>query len=167
MSKAVRPARKSGLFLDSAHCAHASVSGPAPKGFIHGIVDGERVLVAQVEPETEKGIEIRIRVALASAGVMVMKHHVDNSGQKPCDLCGHRSKNRGARTGLGIGVSDLICVVPPFGRFLGIEVKKPGQKPRDEQKRWLAVIRRHGGVTGVATTVEEAMALVAEARRMS
>lgn len=120
--------------------------------FLDGIVDGERVLVWKPKPELEKGIEIRIRVALNAEGVMVMKHHVDN---------------RAARTGLGLGVADLICIVPPFGRFLAIEVKRPGYSPsdvREVQKRWLPLVRRHGGVAGIATSVEEALALLEEAR---
>jgi hypothetical protein len=122
-------------------------------GLIDGIVDGERVVIATPN-EREKGIEIRIRVALAAAGVLVWKHHVDN---------------RSGRTGIAIGASDLICVVPPFGRFLGIEVKRPGYSPsrvRTAQTRWLAVVARFGGVSGIATSVEEAMALVELARRI-
>jgi hypothetical protein len=112
------------------------------------------VLVHKPKPEREKAIEIRIRVALAAAGVLVMKHNIDR--RSPFG------------TGLGIGVSDLICVVPPDGRFLGIEVKRPGFSPsdvRDEQRRWLEIVLRHGGVTGIATSEAEAMALVEEARR--
>lgn len=105
--------------------------------------------------QLEKGIEIRIRVELAAAGVLVMKHNIDR-----------RSPFGG---GLGLGVSDLICVVPPYGRFLGIEVKRPTTRTHTskKQKAWLAVVRRFGGVTGVATSVEEAMALVAEARGLA
>lgn len=136
---------------------------------IPGVIAGERVLIHKpAKPPLEKAIEIRIRVALATAGVMVMKHHVDNRGQKPCAKCGFKDPARGARTGLGLGVSDLICVVPPFGRFLGIEVKRPGYTAsdvRDDQRRWLDVVKRFGGITGIATSEEEAMALVEEARR--
>lgn len=136
---------------------------------VDGVIGGERVLIHKPpKVPLERAIEIRIRVALAAAGVMVMKHHVDNRGQKPCPKCGHRDMERGARTGLGLGVADLICVVPPHGRFLGIEVKRPGFSPsavRVEQRRWLGVIARHGGITGIATSEEEAMALVEVARR--
>lgn len=136
---------------------------------VPGIVNGERAhLACKHERPLEKEVEIRIRVALATAGVLVMKHHVDNRGQKPCRKCGHKDPERGARTGLGLGVSDLICVVPPSGRFLGIEVKRPGYVPsevRPEQTRWLNVVQRFGGVTGIAASVEEAMALVDEARK--
>lgn len=130
------------------------------KGFLDGVVDGERVLIATPRPELEKGIEIRIRVALAAAGVMVMKHHVDNR---------KRQGAKQARTGLGLGVSDLVCVVPPYGRFLGIEIKRPGYSPSDvrpAQKKWLAVVRRFNGVTGIATSVEEALELVELARKL-
>jgi hypothetical protein len=143
-------------------------AGDAAHDLIPGIVKGERVLIHKPRPMLEKGIEIRIRVALSTAGVLVMKHHVDNRGQKPCVKCGHKDPQRGARTGLGLGVSDLICVVPPHGRFLGIEVKRPGYSPsdvREDQKRWLNVVRRFGGITGIATSEEEALALVELARR--
>lgn len=162
-----------GLFLT--HKTERMTSGEksqrheqAVEDLIPGVINGERVLVHKPRPMLEKGIEIRIRVALSTAGVLVMKHHVDNRGQKPCAKCGFKDPQRGARTGLGLGVSDLICVVPPHGRFLGIEVKRPGYSPsdvREDQKRWLNVVRRFGGVTGIATSEEEAMALVELARR--
>jgi hypothetical protein len=125
------------------------------KGLVDAVVNGERVLLVEpraTEPR-EKAIEIQIRVALSAAGVLVWKHHVDN---------------RATQTGLGLGTADLICCVPPFGRLLGIEVKRPSTRTRTSaaQKAWLAVVRRFNGVAGVATSVEEAMALVDEARRL-
>lgn len=140
----------------------------ASGGLVDAVIGGERVLLATDPAPREKGVEISIRVALSAAGVLVMKHHVDNRGQKPCPKCGHKDPQRGARTGLGIGVSDLICVVPPYGRFVGIEVKRPGYTAsdvRDEQKRWLSVVRRFGGITGIASSVEEAMAIIELARK--
>lgn len=126
-----------------------------------GIVNGERVLIAKPPKESEKGVEIRTRVALVAVGVLVMKHTVE-----ACHKCRQRPS---ARTGLGTGTSDLICVVPPYGRFLGIEMKAPGYSPSDvspDQHCWLAVIRRFGGITGVASSPEEALALVELARRI-
>lgn len=124
----------------------------AESGLVDGIIDGERVKIAKPRKPREKSVEIRIRVALAAAGVLVMKHHVD-----------HRAA---FGRGLGLGVADLICVVPPLGRFLAIEVKRPSTRSRtsDEQKRWLATVLRFAGISGVATSVEEAMQLVALAR---
>ncbi len=167
MKKPVSGRSDAALFLGHAHCTDVPVSPRRRNGkshaktsrstkrsqFIDGIVGGERVLIAKPSVEREKGIEIRIRVALAAAGVMVMKHHVDNRGHK--------------RTGLGLGVADLICIVPPMGRFVAIEVKRPGYTPSDvrpDQRRWLAIVERFGAISGIATTVEEALAIVERAR---
>ena len=124
-----------------------------PKGFVDCVIGGERVLVYQPKAPREKSVEIAIRVALCADGVWCQKHHVDNRGK--------------ARTGLGIGVSDLICIVPPKGILVCIEVKRPGYSPSDVsevQRRWLGMVRRFGAVAGIASSVEEARALIAEAR---
>ncbi len=107
----------------------------------------------KVKPELELPIKLRIREALASQGCMAMIHNVDN---------------RQLATGLGRGVSDIICIVPPLGRFLGVEVKRPKYSPSDvsdEQRAWLGAVRKFGGVSGIATCVEEAIALMTEARQ--
>ena len=103
----------------------------------------------------ESSIKAAIRAAVVADGCLCWIHNVDN---------------RAMFTGLGLGTSDLICVVPPLGRFLGIEVKRPGYSPsrvNDNQRAWLAVVRQFGGVSGIATSVEEALALVREARQGS
>jgi VRR-NUC domain len=113
------------------------------------------VAKAKAKPELEQPIKKRIRDAVINAGCLVWIHDVDY---------------RLGKTGLGRGTSDLICIVPPLGRFLGIEVKRPGYSPsdvRDDQRKWLAVVRRFGGVSGIATCEAEALALVAEARQQS
>ncbi len=101
--------------------------------------------------ELESTIKKRIRAALCEAGVLCWIHNVDN---------------RNLATGLGLGTADIICVVPPHGRFLGIETKRPrGSKISANQKAWLGVVRQFGGISGIATNVTEALALVAEARQ--
>ena len=79
-------------------------------------------------------------------------------------------RSRNLRTGLDAkGVSDLICIVPPFGVFLAIEVKRPKYSPSDvtpDQRAYLAAVRHFGGVSGIATCEDEALALVAEARQL-
>lgn len=107
----------------------------------------------KVKRELELPIKRRIREAVAAAGCMAKIHDVDN---------------RQLKTGLGRGVSDIICIVPPHGRFLGIEVKRPKYSPSDvsdEQRAFIAAVRHFGGVAGIATSVDEALALVAEARQ--
>ena len=100
---------------------------------------------------TERAIETDIRIALGKACIPCWKHHVDN---------------RQLHTGLGIGVADLICVVPPHGRFLALEVKRPDKlhTVTRVQQIWLGIIERSGGVACVVTTVEEALAAVDRAR---
>lgn len=108
----------------------------------------------------EKVVEASIRVELSQAHVMVMKNRIE-----ACWHCGMKPKDT---AGLGVGSSDLICVVPPYGRFLAIEVKRPGYTPSmvsDDQRRFQEVVRKYGGVAGIASSEDEAFELLDEARR--
>lgn len=107
--------------------------------------------------ELEVTLMKRIRRALASEpGVLIWRNEVAKA-QRLSDGCI-------MPFGLGRGSADLVGLVAPFGRFLAVEVKRKTGRLSDEQKLWIAVVRRTGGVAGVATSVEEALALVAEAR---
>jgi len=53
------------------------------------------------------------------------------------------------------GISDILGIIPPDGRFLAIEVKKPGRKPTAHQRAFLAEVRRMGGVALVAHSLED------------
>lgn len=108
---------------------------------------------------TEREIETEVRVALSKAHLQVWKHRVEL-----CPSCGARPK-RGQ--GLGLGAADLICIVPPHGRFVAIEMKSPKGRVADEQYAWLSQVRKYGGVAGVARSVDEAFALVELARKSS
>ncbi len=65
---------------------------------------------------------------------------------------------RFVRYGLGVGSSDLIGLFR--GRFLAIEVKRPGGKRSPEQINFIEVIRRAGGLAGFAESVEQAQAIL-------
>src|SRR5690242_16932785 len=94
--------------------------------------------------------------------------------------------------GLARGSADTIGIVAPFGRFLSIEVKRPGNKPlsddqwghvlamrsqrvdckcarchRARQEDWARIVREFGGVSGIVDSVEGALALVEEATQPS
>lgn len=56
------------------------------------------------------------------------------------------------------GLPDLVGVYQ--GRFCGLEVKVPGQKPTTIQRHTLDAILLAGGIAGVVTSVEEALCLV-------
>ena len=65
--------------------------------------------------------------------------------------CYRKSKNKYAIN----GVSDILGVYQ--GRFLAIEVKKPGAPDAtDEQKNFIKRIGKSGGIAGVARSVDDA-----------
>ena len=64
-----------------------------------------------------------------------------------------------------MGSADLIGIVMPLGKFLALEVKRPGEKPSEAQAHWLALVRKAGGIAGVVTSVEEAISLVESAQQ--
>jgi hypothetical protein len=96
-----------------------------------------------------------IRAALAALpGVTVWRNSV---GFDP---------NARVRYGLGVGSADLVGFVQVDGRavFLGVECKTDTGRLSKEQRIWLDLVKRHGGIAGVARTPEEAVALIEEAR---
>jgi hypothetical protein len=72
--------------------------------------------------------------------------------------------------GAKAGTSDLLGVVSvfitpqmvgqTFGRFVAIEVKKPGEKPKPHQEQFLAIMRSLGALAGSAQSVAEAVAII-------
>jgi hypothetical protein len=78
-----------------------------------------------------------------------------------------RVRVRGGWMSLGPeGAPDIVGWMlrgPLVGRFVGLEVKKPGEKPTEKQLEWQAKIRDAGGVCGVVETVGEAMVIVLDA----
>ena len=65
--------------------------------------------------------------------------------------------------GLGIGSPDLVGILG--GRWFCLEVKVPGDEPDDHQLRCHAVWRRFGAFVEVVTSVDEAKAALARARK--
>jgi len=107
--------------------------------------------------EMERDVLDQVRTAVVAAGCICMRNNVG----------AQKVGKRFIRYGLGKGSADLICIVPPYGRFLGLEIKRPkGSVVTPEQATWAEAVRRYGGVTGVVKNVSEAMLLVAEARRL-
>lgn len=159
MDVPVSPRRRTGKSHKSATPASAKTSQPL---FLDAVIGGHRAHLYNPKAGrvSERGMQLRVATMLASKGVLVLVHNVE-----ACYRC--RAKPT-RRVGLGRGASDLLCVVPPFGRLLAIEMKKPGYSPSDvdpDQRKWLATVRRYGAVTGIASSEEEALALLEEARR--
>lgn len=106
---------------------------------------------------SEKAIETAIRVELNKAYAMVKKNRIE-----ACWQCGAKPR---LTDGMGLGSSDLICCVPPHGRFLAIECKSEKGKLSPEQERFILQVIHHGGVAGVARSVEDAFQLLDRARK--
>lgn len=52
------------------------------------------------------------------------------------------------------GIPDIIGILPG-GRFLGIEIKRPGGRVSPEQAKWIQNINDSGGIAFVAYSVDE------------
>lgn len=124
-----------------------------------GVVNDEQVLVYQVPTEElEHETKARITAALVASGVAVWNNPVGR-GKAPSGAW--------MAWGLCPGSADLIGLVPPYGRFLGIETKRPkGGVEGEKQKAWIKFIRAMKGVAGFARNEAEALALADEARRL-
>lgn len=98
---------------------------------------------------TEHDIQTMITVELCRRGCIV---HRTNSGV-------FYTKD-GTPVRIGIpGMSDLQGHRPD-GRCFYLEVKKPGQKPRENQLRFLDAMRSTGAIAGWADSVEKAVEVV-------
>ena len=100
---------------------------------------------ARGEMTSETDIQSLVRLALSERGILNWRNNTGALKDKDGRL---------VRYGLFPGSSDIIGIMPD-GRFLAIEVKKPGKKPTPEQLNFIEVIRRHGGIAGVVHSPEE------------
>lgn len=53
------------------------------------------------------------------------------------------------------GVSDLLVCEKGTGKFIAIEVKRPGGKPTDEQQEFLLQVRSKGGIAFIAESIDD------------
>jgi hypothetical protein len=58
------------------------------------------------------------------------------------------------------GQADILGVLPPAGRLLALEVKRPGGKLTLEQDAFLRVITQAGGLAALVTSPAEVEALL-------
>jgi len=62
--------------------------------------------------------------------------------------------------GLCKGSSDLIGMRREDGRFVAIEVKRPGGNRRPEQHNFIELVRSFGGLAGFAENIEQARSII-------
>jgi hypothetical protein len=67
----------------------------------------------------------------------------------------HNGKKRFLRFSSMNGVSDILGILPPSGRFLAIECKRPGNKPTAEQDAFLDIVRQCGGIAVCVRSIDE------------
>lgn len=129
----------------------------------HPAAAAELSLVVDVGPvlsgASEAAVQADLRVQAAKIGYCLWRN---NSGSLPDKTGTH------VRFGLGndsvklkkvFSSSDLIGI-GPSGRFVAIEVKKPGwKKPRDAhevaQANFIGAVQARGGLAGFATSVDD------------
>lgn len=66
----------------------------------------------------------------------------------------HKGKRWFVRFASVDGISDIVGVLPG-GRFLAIEVKRPGEEPTPSQRAFLSRVTDAGGMAFAATSVRE------------
>ena len=103
---------------------------------------------------TEGQIQDAVRLAIGREPDLVMWRN----------NCGVATIGRSViRYGVGNpGGSDLIGLYR--GRFIAVEIKRPGKKPTAEQLLFASLVRRKGGEYVVLTSVEDAAQWLAELR---
>ena len=99
---------------------------------------------------TETDIQTAIRIELSKRGCFVQRTNVGTF---------YMADGRPVRIGIP-GQSDLCGHRPGDGRSFYIEVKRPGEEPRENQERFLRQMRDSGALAGVAHSVEEAVGIV-------
>ena len=91
----------------------------------------------------------KIMVALSERGCFVLRTNA-----------GVYFDNNGNRITIGFpGLSDLIGCTRD-GRFFALEIKMPGEKPRQNQLDYLESMRRNGAIAGWCDSVEGALKIV-------
>jgi hypothetical protein len=60
------------------------------------------------------------------------------------------------------GKSDILGALKPSGRFLAIEVKRPGGKPSEAQLRFLQNVQENGGISILAYSLEDVIVALKE-----
>lgn len=73
----------------------------------------------------------------------------------------YNGKTRFVRFSRVSGISDIIGMTAN-GRFLALEVKKPGKKPEPHQQEFLERVRAHGGIAECVHSIEEVQRILEE-----
>lgn len=114
-----------------------------PVSFIRWLEEGGMGVKAPLE----KDIQRTIRDYLSLLGALPIRMNSGAFGGE------HKGKRWYVRLNDLDGCPDLIVCLS--GRFVAVEVKRPGEKPTDKQTAALDAIRRAGGLAFVARSVDD------------
>ena len=62
-----------------------------------------------------------------------------------------------------VGSADILGLLPPTGKLLAIECKRPGNRPTAAQAAWLDMVGRAGAVALVVDSIDSLARQLAEA----
>lgn len=100
-----------------------------------------------MNPETK--LQNRIIVALCDRGCYAVNHTVGDFYTK-----------YGGRVSVGVPGESDIWGHRPDGIAFYVEVKMPGEKPRQNQIDFLEAMRKTGAIAGWCTSVDDALKIV-------
>ena len=105
--------------------------------------------------ESESSIQYKIRKRLGQMDDLVIWRNESGVAQHG---------KRYVRYGLCKGSSDVIGILKPHGRFIAIEIKKPGGRIRPEQVLFVELINSMGGYAEIVDSVIGAENAIKKAR---
>lgn len=104
---------------------------------------------------TEREVLHAVRAALVGTGCLLLWRN--NTGGELVEGGDASTRRRFVHYGLGKGSPDLVGMLRVNGRFVGFEVKRPGEGPTKDQQLWHAVARKAGAFVAVVHSVDEAL----------
>ena len=107
---------------------------------------------------TERQISHDIRKALGTEPGLVLWRNTTGHAVE----FDNQGNQRHINYGLCVGSSDFIGCLN--GRFIALEIKRPGGRRRAEQLQFCSQVRFNGGFAAIVESVEEAKAAIARAR---
>lgn len=113
---------------------------------------------------TEADLQRLIQVAVCADGHRVFRNNTAKAwvgiyAGRTLDGTVTLRNARPLHAGLCVGSSDLIGFTRD-GRFLALEIKTDTGRPSPEQLNFIRVVREHGGLAGIARSIQDAQDII-------
>ena len=136
--------------------------------------DQEKALAANLalglnKPEKQRAAPVRRPGAteseVLSAVLAFLRRHPAVAWAERMQVGAYETDERYIRYGF-VGLSDIVGQMKTTGAFLAVECKRErGSRVSPAQQAFIDRVRKHGGVAGVVTSVDEAVLLIKYAQR--